>query len=453
MSTPVPPPAPAALAALAVAAGTGGTGTLVRLPPDMAALEAGTLLRGTVLGRAGPGLTIVDTNLGRMTLQSVVAPPGGQPISLQVLVGGPVPQVQFGVMPAAPPPPTQTAGGPAIDISAILGRPLVARVAGPAGTAPPPTAVAAGQNAPAAPASAQSLPAGSSVTIRILGLSAPGTSGPLGGGTLTGTVGSPGPLGETLIQTPAGTLAVALRHPPPPGSVIRLAIDGWSAPQPAATLNLPLSAQWQALADILATLRSADPSAARALTQATPQPGAALTASVLFFLSALSTGDMRRWLGNETFRGIERSAGMDRLRADFGEIRRLSSEPAGQDWRLVLIPLLTDQGLEHLRLFLRDQRGQEGEDTPETGTRFVLEVALSRLGRLQFDGLTERKAIRLILRMETPLPEAMRHDIRGIFVDTLSALGMTGEIAFQVARPFPVNPLQEHAASGIGVTI
>ena len=80
-------------------------------------------------------------------------------------------------------------------------------------------------------------------------------------------------------------------------------------------------------------------------------------------------------------------------------------------------------------------------------------MTLNKLGRMQFDGLMRQKTVRLILRTEAALPDPMRHDIREIFLGTLSALGKEGEIAFHVARPFPVNPMPEHAGTAVEVTI
>ena len=359
MSTPVPPPAPVALTALAVAAGTAGSGTLVRLAQDMAGLDTGLLLPATVQGRAGPGLTVLDTGLGRMTMQSSVIPPVGSTISLQVITGGAAPQVQFSLLPASPAPTGAAPTAPAVDLS-IASHSLTARLVATGG--PMPAAASTATGTPPGVAPTQPLPVGSTVAIRILGIFPPGTAGGPAAGAVLATVGNPTPSGDTLIQTPLGTLAVALRYPPPPGSTLRLTIEGWTAPQPAVSPALPLAAQWSALADALTALRAADPAAARALAQALPQPGAGLSTSILFFLSALSTGDVRRWMGGDALRGLDRSGSLDRIRSDFGEIRRLSNEPAGQDWRLLLVPLLTDQGLEQLRLFLHDEGGKDGDD-------------------------------------------------------------------------------------------
>ncbi|MGE4219100.1 MAG: hypothetical protein AB7G39_06605 [Alphaproteobacteria bacterium] len=452
MSAPVPPSAPVALTALAVATGAAGSGSLVRLAPDIPTLDAGMLLQATVQGRAGPGLTVLDTSLGRMTMQSTVAPPAGSTIQLQVVTGGATPQVQFNLLPAATSPTGAPAPAAAVDLS-IASHSLTARVVATGN--PVPTAAASQTPQATQPGTAPTLPlpVGSNVTIRILGVLPSGSTGAVAGGAVLATIGNPDPGGETLLQTPLGTLSAALRYPPPPGSVLRLSVEGWSPPQAASLPNLSAAPQWQALADALTALRSADPAAAQTLSRAIPQPGAGLSTSILFFLSALSTGDIRRWIGGDALRGLERSGSIDRIRSDFGEIRRMSREPAGQDWRLFLIPLMTDQGLDQLRLFLRDERGTDGDDAAEPGTRFVLDITLSKLGRMQFDGLMRQKAVRLILRTEAPLAEAMRQDIRALYLDTLSALGKEGEIAFHVVRNFPVNPMPEHGGTGVVVTI
>jgi hypothetical protein len=115
---------------------------------------------------------------------------------------------------------------------------------------------------------------------------------------------------------------------------------------------------------------------------------------------------------------------------------------------------MTNEGLEQIRLFVRDSRDEEGEaGEQEPGTRFVVEVDFSRLGPFQFDGLSRRKNIDLIVRTQEKLPDDMRRDISRIYGDTVTALGVAGTIAFQVTPAFELNPLHDISGDSRDITI
>ena len=67
---------------------------------------------------------------------------------------------------------------------------------------------------------------------------------------------------------------------------------------------------------------------------------------------------------------------------------------------------------------------------------------LTRLGRLQLDGLVQEERFDLILRSINHMAESARHDIRQLMENALNATGMTGNIVFETGN-FPVSPLAE----------
>src|SRR3546814_9353168 len=62
---------------------------------------------------------------------------------------------------------------------------------------------------------------------------------------------------------------------------------------------------------------------------------------------------------------------------------------------IYLIPLMDGSEPRQLRRYVRD-RGAEGKRRDDTPARFVLEVDLSRLGALQFDGLYRSTEMRRV---------------------------------------------------------
>ncbi len=195
------------------------------------------------------------------------------------------------------------------------------------------------------------------------------------------------------------------------------------------------------------------------MQEAIPQPGSRLASGLLFFLSALSGGNVTRWLGNQASQALK-SAGRDsllsRLAQDFGQLGRLADNQGG-DWRLFFIPIYDGDQLQQLRLFLRhgwhDQDsggGQDGEDQ----TRFVVEVEMSRLGDLQLDGLVRENRLDLILRSRAPLPDFMRRDITQIFHEANEITGYRGNISFQASlewKAMPIEAPEADATSGVVV--
>ena len=271
----------------------------------------------------------------------------------------------------------------------------------------------------------------------------------------TGTVTAVTHAGQPVLQTPLGTLTLEIRAPLQTGSRITLELPGGAltpsgpgaaGPGPAALGTLAHS--WPALEETLRVLQEIAPPgvAAAMLRDAIPQPGSRLASGLLFFLSALSGGDVTRWLGNQASQ-VLKSAGRDsllsRLGQDFRQLGRLADHQGG-DWRLFFIPLYDGDQLRQLRLFLRHGRQDRdgGGQDEEAQTRFVVEVEMSRLGDLQLDGLVREKRLDLILRSRAPLPDFMRRDITRIFHETNEITGNRGHIGFQSSLEWKAMPIE-----------
>ena len=178
-----------------------------------------------------------------------------------------------------------------------------------------------------------------------------------------------------------------------------------------------------------------------------PQPGlnGRAAANIIFFLTALQRGDAGGWLGPELTQTLDRSrerVRLTRLQAEFAQLSQLVDSPAGGDWRVLPFPLYDGQTIDPLFLYYRGKRkGRKG--APQDDLRFLVDVRLSQLGALQFDGLVRGKRFDLVLRSHAPMATAMREDIGRIFSEALGATGMAGEIVFQTVAPFPVSPFAE----------
>ncbi len=292
---------------------------------------------------------------------------------------------------------------------------------------------------------------------------------------LTGTVvraeTPSGPAPRVVVKTPVGNLAVASNADLPPGTRLTIEVvetrpppaplpTGPIDPLAARELIMRLGNDWEAMRRAIAELARQDPAVARQITnQVLPNLGPRLTSASLFFFSALNAGDLTGWLGRGAAQMLEnagRSDLLSRLVDDFAQLGRLGSEPVAGDWRAILMPLWDGQQLHMLRLFSKQQQGggeAEGEDGE--GTRFVIELDLSRLGPMQLDGLLHRRNLDLILRTRRPLVDTMRRDITGIYQASLETTGMDGNLVFETADTFPISPTRDlnQATAGQALTV
>lgn len=367
-------------------------------------------------GGAAPAAGAAAVNPGAVAaarLGAYGAPPTGSKTTGNQAAGN---QTAGSQMASAQPP----AGAPPSAATAPVGIPAVGRLA----------ALLPHANTPASAASPAS--------------AVPGTAEPLQGVVLSNTHAN-----TPVLQTPVGTLTLEVAAPLPPGSRVAFDIVSRGLPQPAAEAPPPAAASpatlahgWPALQEALQVLQDAAgqplaPGHGPAMDMV-PQPGPRLASGLLFFLSALSAGDLSRWLGGQALQGL-RHAGRDtlvqRLTQDFGQLGRMADAAPG-DWRLLAMPIVNGQHVEQLRLWLRQHRDEDRRKSQRRGreaTRFILEVELSELGDLQLDGLVHVKRFDLMLRSRHSLSRDMRREITRIFEEANAIGGYSGSIGFQAS--------------------
>ena len=195
----------------------------------------------------------------------------------------------------------------------------------------------------------------------------------------------------------------------------------------------------------MAILQSGDAGMTRqAVEVLLPTVGPRLAPGMLFFLSAILTGDVRRILGDDAHRLLSRSAPglLDRLSGELSQMQRLAGDSAGPDWRSFFIPINTGAGLEQVRFHLHKGDDDIADSEDHAGVRFVIEVNMSRLGAFQFDGFARRDQVDLVVKTHSELPQTMQEDIRSIYTNTLSAMGFAGNVAFRVTPSFDTAPVE-----------
>jgi hypothetical protein len=485
--------APPALPSVAVPVGG------VVPPPALAVLLPGMSVRAQVLAAApgaGPPLPAMPGTAGSAaatpgTAGLPAAMPGtaGLAASMPAGVGslpgtGPLgsrpgaPQGQAGtvMLPASL---AGTAGGaspPGGGKPAAVGMAgmTVASAAGPvlsgqgaAATATPGgTAAGASAGGSAAPASTEGSivgPAGIG-TLRVLSVGDSPARAAIGGGPVTvATVTGAQVGGQPVVATDRGLL-VLQAHPGLPAGT-RLTLETLPPPAPTTLPRLaPLdpmgSRDWPALQHALDAMAQSDPQSARAVTAAIlPQINARLATNMALFMGIVRGGvDPRAWIGDRGVRALEaagRAELVDRLAEDLRGLQR-QAEGGGGEWRTYPLPLLHDGVMDRVVVRVRrredDEEGEaERVERRGGGTRFLVDVNLSRLGRLQLDGLVRPKRLDLIVRSRDALPESLRTELRQIYAGAMADLRLAGDLGFQSGRAIAWVPLPGHATSGRGV--
>jgi len=295
------------------------------------------------------------------------------------------------------------------------------------------TTVEAVLRAPAAPGTANALPAGTRLILRIVAMPVTSTSNLLIGRVID----SGGP--ETLVATPLGLLAVQRRLALPAGTAI--AFERLEEIPPELTIEDPPSRAggWQALDEALLVLAQSAPElAAQLRAELTPNSGPHLAGTLLYLLGALYQGE---WPGSGMSAALAASDHTKlahRLGEDADALRRLASDPATGDWRVLTLPLLVGITVMPLRLFLRRRK----QDTPtEDVIRFAIEVELTQLGPLQLDGLYRGTHLVLVMRSHRTLPAELRREATTVCRRALLTWGLTGDLTFATAAEFALAPL------------
>jgi hypothetical protein len=331
---------------------------------------------------------------------------------------------------------------------------------------------------PDAPAHVQSstVPQGTQIHVKIVNVRSPvaGAQPPQSpppaatgaslapGTTLTGVTTHATPAGHTVIRTELGTIALETRAPVPQGTTVQLVVTGGAVYPPAPSADaegrlarsLALARDWPSLNAALAALEQDAPAVARTLVETViPRADSQLAANILSFLAALRGGGLVNWLGEGPARTLQRLRPdvFNRLSDDFRSLARSADEPVAGNWRATVVPFHNGQDLRPITLYLRRDRDADGDDA-EPGrddTRFVVDVELSRLGRMQLDGFVRggNKHFDLIVRTEKPLPSWMRDDIREIFADACALTGLKGGTSFH-SGPAGFIDVAEFASSG-----
>lgn len=249
---------------------------------------------------------------------------------------------------------------------------------------------------------------------------------------------------EKMTQT-SGELFFVVHTPADlaPGAQITLMPQGAAPVITAATpvMPAPLSftspQPWPLLDEIAQALMQVSPQAAQAFTNVMPSPTnpAQIGPAALFFIAAANGGDLTQWLGErvtDILRRDGRSGLLSRLSGETSTSGRPSSEISPQDWRGVSIPLYWDETIHKLSLhYKHDYPDEKDQKTGGRQARFIFDLNLDHMGKVQLDGLFRDKKLDLIVRTQQAMSQAMQMQMRRAYINALEPTEIRGELSFQ----------------------
>ena len=114
---------------------------------------------------------------------------------------------------------------------------------------------------------------------------------------------------------------------------------------------------------------------------------------------------------------------------------------------------LFGEAMEQSRLLVRRDSGEdEGPSEKRKETRFVVDLTLTSVGRLQLDGLIDPGARRfdMLVRTSAALPPRFRQDILQIFATANETIGLNGGLAFRATPDALIDTADAQPSHGDG---
>lgn len=268
--------------------------------------------------------------------------------------------------------------------------------------------------------------------------------------------------GGNIVQTSFGMLKIYTPAPLPVHTKLTVQAEVETKPTPPQSLTpttvsggdseslSTLSREWPHLTEALSLLAAQDPTGGRDTMQMLPHLGPKLTSGLIFFLAAVKGGDIRQWMGGRRFDQLELKMPelAAKLKGDMVQLQQLFLHSPLDQWSGVMLPMLHGDQLNFARLYVRNEaedKGSKSSGGKSNEQRFVVDINLSHLGEMQFDGFVRqtqpKKQFDLMIRSSKTLDTTVANDIRALFETSLGATGYQGYLGFQQGSQHFVRPL------------
>lgn len=262
------------------------------------------------------------------------------------------------------------------------------------------------------------------------------------GDAVVATVRGQTPSGQPLLSVGDNILAVRSNKNWPVGTKLQINLGAGAELTIIKDLSNP-ALSWEGLQQTLDLLAQQNPAAFKELMRMRlPQPSAQqLPGTLLFLLNAFQKNNILAWLGpdiEDKLIGFDRLSLLKKMKEEWQNNQYDAHDDTTGAWRGMNVPLFDDGRMQMFRFYIQShsQRKKEKErsDGHDFARRFLIDMALSRLGPVQLDGLVHKKRLELVVRTDTPLPETLRSDLRAHYIHALEEVRYSGELRFQANK-------------------
>ncbi|MBT4355062.1 MAG: hypothetical protein HOD13_10925 [Rhodospirillaceae bacterium] len=126
-----------------------------------------------------------------------------------------------------------------------------------------------------------------------------------------------------------------------------------------------------------------------------------------------------------------------------------ASEPSDSGWRAFFFPIINDEQLNQIQLFINQDKNSSNKNQDKTNkTRFIVNLKLDELGELQIDGRVNSQTVELLIQTIKPVSAKLKQGILEVFQNTLSRTEIDGNIVFRVRKqldPLPISELNGYS--------
>lgn len=227
--------------------------------------------------------------------------------------------------------------------------------------------------------------------------------------------------------------------------------------QPQSTNPLLQGFQWPALDELYNSLLQISPQAAASLGRSLPSASnpSQMGAAAMMFIAAVKTGDMNGFLGDKKIDMLQRLGKenlLSRLTLGGDAGARAAPEMAtSSEWRAVPLPMFWEGEIQRITLYTRreNQNQQDNQNDNKNGqTRFVFDLSLTRMGKVQLDGFLKDQRLDLVVRTENAFSQPMQQTMRQAYSGALDQTSLTGDLTFQGSTDKWVHVLENEKQFG-----
>ncbi|MCQ2965684.1 MAG: hypothetical protein MJ250_02965 [Alphaproteobacteria bacterium] len=255
-----------------------------------------------------------------------------------------------------------------------------------------------------------------------------------------------------LIATKAGVMVIdahiALPHLTPVQIVVKDVISPQIIPDlPDIDMPTPFKNTWSVLTQALSIMEKNDSFQAEGMKVVLPQISPRLPVLMMNFIQASENNlPFSAWFGQANVDLLKSIPGGDavlrRLEKDFSSGTKKAIDKQNAVWKGWDIPFLSGNIVEPVSLYLQRPNGgydpTKKEKIHPAGVRFVIDLSLSKLGKIQMEGLSNRqnKSFDLTLRYEKKLPDDFEAHVQKIFTQVLTAFEYSGKMGMKQTSDF-----------------